>query len=689
MKKILLLAVLLFTAIAYAQDPAAVLNKDHKVDSSKVILPDSFYERQTQMITKLLSVNHYKKMPLTDSISSAVFDEYIKSLDFTKSYFLKEDIDSFEKYRFHFDEYLDSGKLDAPFEIFNVFKKRVSERIEYVKNLLKKEFDFTVKEVIQLDREKSSWAKTVDEVNELWRLRLKNDALIIVLGGKDWKKASSDLLKRYQNFHKLVLQYETEDVFAIFMNSFTQAFDPHTDYFSPAISENFNINMRLSLEGIGATLRQDGDYTTVANIVPGGPAAKSNLIHEDDRIIAVAQGEEGEFVDIIGWRLDDAIQLIRGKKGTMVRLQILEKEEGDNAIPKEIRIIREKVKLEEQAAKGETLNFEQEGKNFKIGVVKLPSFYIDFESMRQGKIDYRSTTRDVKDLISKFKDEKVDGVVIDLRGNGGGSLQEAIEMTGLFIKEGPVVQVKAPNNQIEVDRDPDPSIFYDGPLAVMVDRQSASASEIFAAAIQDYGRGLILGDNTYGKGTVQNIYDLNQVRLVSNRKFGQLKMTIAKFYRINGSSTQRKGVLPDIKFPSPFELDEFGENSYTTALQWDQIRTSDYIPVNEINKWIPLLQKKHESRVKNDVEYQILSDEFNEMKKARQQKEFSLNIDDRKAQREEAEARRKKRDEERAKLLGIKIEKKGEVSTSTTNQSDYQLKETGRILADLILSKVG
>ncbi|MCX7874762.1 MAG: carboxy terminal-processing peptidase [Melioribacteraceae bacterium] len=690
-KNLLIILLIINSAFLFGQNPELVLKKDHKIDSTKIIIPDEFYKREEQVIIQLLNFYHYKKQPLNDSLSSQIFDEYLKSLDFNKSYFLKSDIQKFEVFRNNFDDFLREGNLEIPFSIFNLFKKRVNERIEYIKSTLKNEFDFSINETYKPDREKEDWAKDEKELNELWRLRLKNEALGIILTGKDFQKAASDLLKRYQNFHKVILQYEAEDVFSIYINSFLQIIDPHTDYFSPVNSDNFNISMRLSLEGIGAQLRQEGDYTVVASIVPGGPAAKSKLLNEEDKIIGVAQGEDGEMVDVIGWRLDDTIQLIRGKKGTVVRLLILKKEEGDNAIPREIKLTRDQIKLEEQAAKSEILNFDHEGKNFKLGVIKLPSFYTDFEGQRLNKPDYKSTTRDVKNLIEKLKQEKIDGLLIDLRGNGGGSLQEAIQLTGLFIKEGPVVQVRNSNNIIEVNRDPDPSIFYDGPLAVIIDRFSASASEIFSAAIQDYGRGLIIGEKTYGKGTVQNLYDLGMMIRNNERKAGQLKLTQAKFYRINGSSTQRKGVTPDIQFPSQYDEDEFGESSRTSALPWDQINTTEFSKYMDLSKVIPLLSKKHEQRTKKDVEYQLIVEEINENKLARKQKEFSLNIEIRKAQKEEAEAKKKKRDDEKAKLLGIKIEDKKEVDNPNQNstKSDYQLKESGKILADFILAKVG
>ncbi len=688
MKKTLFVLIIA-AATVFPQNPEIVLNKDHKIDTAKVLVPENSYVRINQVITQLLSSYHYRKQNLNDSLSSAIFDQLLNNLDHNKLYFLADDIKSFEKYRFEIDDYLKTGKLDAPFEMFNLFKNRMNERMVYIHNRLKEEFDFNAEETIVLDRTEEPWAVSNSELDEVWRKRLKNDLLNLILTGKEYKDACDVLLKRYQNFHKIILQYEAEDVFSLYINSFTQVYDPHTDYFSPIASDNFNISMKLSLEGIGATLRSENDYTVVNTIVPGGPAYKSGLIKEEDKIIAVAQGDKGEFIDIIGWRLDDAIQLIRGKKGTVVRLQILKASDGVNASPTEIKIVRDEVKLEEQAAKSEILNIKENDVNFKLGVIKLPSFYTDFEGQRNGKPDYKSTTRDVKEILKKFHQENVDGVIIDLRNNGGGSLQEAIQLTGLFIKDGPVVQVKNSSNIIEVNRDPDPTILYDGPLAVLVNRSSASASEIFSAAIQDYGRGIILGDNTFGKGTVQNLIDLNRSIPISNKKLGQLKLTIAKFYRVDGGSTQHKGVVPDIKFPSIYSHDEFGESSQKSALPWDQIQPAQYYKYDDISKFIPQLYSKHAERISKDPEYQLMINEIQDYKDNREKKEFSLNQKIRKEERDKAEEKRKQLEEEKAKITGIKIDDKKEVSTKESIITDYELKESGRILADLILAKVG
>ncbi|MCL4548959.1 MAG: carboxy terminal-processing peptidase [Bacteroidetes bacterium] len=688
-KNLTLLFVLVFTVLTWAQNPNEVLNKDHSIDTNKVILTNETFNRLGQVITQFISHYHYKKQPITDSLSTEIFKEYINNLDNNKLYFLASDMEGFAKYKDKLGEYLKDGDLTPAFEIFNVFKKRLNERMKYIDELLKEKFDFTKDESFTPNREKAEWAKTPVELDELWRKRIKNDELNMILSGKDVKNVAEVLAKRYHNYHKIILQYDGEDVFSLFINSFTQVYDPHTDYFSPAAAANFNISMKLSLEGIGASLRQDNDYTVVASIIAGGPASKSGLLKEEDKIVGVAQGDNGEMVDVIGWRLDDVIQLIRGKKGTVVRLQIQHAKDGPGDPPTTIRLVRDEVKLEEQAAKDEILNVQENGVNFKMGVIKLPSFYTDFEGQRLGKPDYKSTTRDVRAILSKFKKEKVDGVIVDLRNNGGGSLQEAISLSGLFIKDGPVVQVKNSANMVEVDKDPDPNIVYDGPLAVVVNRFSASASEIFAAAIQDYGRGLILGSNSYGKGTVQNMIDLNRSIMASDKNLGQLKLTIAKFYRITGSSTQRLGVKPDISFPSPYSAKEFGESSQPSALPWDQIQPSQFTRFGNLSKIIPKLEAKHDERIKTDPEYQYLLEELREFNENHDRKTISLNEKVRKEEREKNEAIRKQREEELAKSLGIKIENKKEVDAAVSNTKDYELKESGRILADLILSKVG
>jgi len=472
------------------------------------------------------------------------------------------------------------------------------------------------------------------------------------------------------------------------MNSFTQAIDPHTNYLSPVTSDNFKIDMSLSLEGIGARLQTEDDYTKVAEIIPGGPADKSGLLKADDKIIGVAQGEDGEFEDIIGWRITDAVKLIRGAKGTLVRLQILKSGSDLNAKPIEISLIREKVKLEDQAAKGSVLEIMNDEKPFRIGVIDIPKFYNDFEGQRNGDGNYKSTTKDVKNILDSLKSENVDGVIIDLREDGGGSLQEAIELTGLFIKNGPVVQVKNSEGNIDIAKDPDPSIVYDGPLAVLVNRFSASASEIFSGAIQDYGRGLIIGEQTYGKGTVQNLIDLNRLSSQKNLNLGQVKLTIAKYYRVNGGSTQNLGVVPDISYPTMIDPKDFGESSEPSALPWDEIKSADFNRYADLTKLLPEINKKHLQRISSNKDFQNLIEDIQIYKENKKKTFISLNEDIRKEEKQKEEQRKLERDEK------IKTDDETEildeeVPVIKNDKTDYILDETAKIISDYILMSIG
>ena len=654
------------------------------IDSTKVIEPLSFHPQINKMITRLFLRYHYKKINLNDSLSSVIFDNYIKMLDYNKLYFLQSDINEFEKDRYKFDDYLILGKLMPAYRIFNTYKKRMNERIKYILKRLKKGFDFTKDEYYIYDREKEPWAKTEKELNEIWRRKLKNEALSLKLSGKKWDKIVETLTKRYENYHRAILQYKPEEVFELYMNAFADAIDPHSNYLRPTTSETFDIRMKLSLEGIGATLRTENDYTKVVSIVPGGPAYKADNIHADDKIIGVGQGKDGEIVDVIGWRIDDVVHLIRGPKGTIVRLAIIKGDKTIDSAPDTISILRDKVKLEEQAAKKEIINIKENGKEYKIGVIDIPTFYVDFEARRKGDPDYKSTTRDVRKLIKELKEENVDGLIIDLRNDGGGSLDEAISLTGLFIKEGPVVQVRRSNGEVNVEKDPDPNIVYDGPLAVMVNRYSASASEIFSAAIQDYGRGIIVGEQTYGKGTVQNLIPLDRFVPSAGDKSGQLKLTIAKFYRINGGTTQSLGVVPDIALPSPVNPSEYGESAEPSALKWDKIKSAEYQKYGDFKNILPILKKKHLERIKNEKEFIYLQEDIEEYKRTKDKKKISLNEEKRKAERAKTEAKKKAREKEREKYTTKeKIDGK-EVVKKDLKIKDPFLEETGHILADLI-----
>lgn len=691
MKKLLIAAIVIIAAnFLIIRSSQIFTHEKGSSDTSKVVQAEEIFSQENQIINTILSRYHYNKFQLGDSLSSVIFDRYIKSLDPSRSYFLKSDIDEFEAFRYKIDDFLKLGELNPAFTIFNRFKERLNERIDFVQNILTEEFDFTKDEYYQIDREDADWLISANDANEIWRLRVKNDALNLKIAGKEWSAIQETLKKRYESYRKAVVQYNSEDVFQLYMNSYTEALDPHTNYFSPMTSENFNIDMSLSVEGIGAQLQNEDEYVKIAEIIPGGPAAKSGLLFADDKIVGVAQGIDGEMIDIIGWRVNDAVKLIRGEKGTTVRLSILSASDGVNALPKEITLVREKVKLEEQAAKKSMLELLKDGKPYRIGVITIPKFYSDFEAQQRGEKDYKSTTRDVKKILAELKEEKVDGVIIDLRNDGGGSLNEAIDLTGLFIKDGPVVQVKNSDGSIEVGEDPDPNIVYDGPLAVIVNRFSASASEIFAGAIQDYGRGLILGEQTYGKGTVQNLIDLNRLMPSSKDKLGQVKLTIGKYYRITGGSTQNLGVIPDILFPSAFDAHEFGESSEPSALPWDQIKSSQYQMFGDLKMNLSKLKSLHEDRIKTDPEFDFLLEDIQLYKDSKSKKIISLKETIRRQEKEESDERSFQRENERRKLKGLSLLKKGEVDTTQKEkESDPILNESGNILVDLISLSIG
>ncbi len=652
-------------------------------DTTKIIQPLKYHPLEEQLLTSLLARYHYKKFDLNDSLSHVIFNRYLDALDKGKNYFLRSDIESFKTNEFNIDDFLIKGDVQFFYDVFNVYTKRLNERVHFIDSLLDKEFDYTKDENFEFNRDKADWAKNKSELDELWRKRLKNDALTYKLNGKDWAFIQKTLKKRYNNFLNFLNQYNSEDVFQLAMNSFTEAIDPHTNYFSPETSDNFKIDMSLSLEGIGARLQTDDDYTKIVEIIPGGPAAKSKLLRADDKIVGVAQ-EDGEFEDVIGWRINDVVKLIRGPKGSKVRLQIIPAGSALNIQPKEITLIRDKVKLEEQAAKSSVLDFTNDNQKFRIGVIDVPKFYNDFEGQRNGDGNYKSTTKDVRLILDSLKRKNVDGIVIDLRDDGGGSLEEAIELTGLFIKDGPVVQVKNSDGSVEVADDPDTNIIYNGPLAVLVNRFSASASEIFAGAIQDYGRGLIIGEQTYGKGTVQNLIDLNRLSSNGKKDFGQVKLTIAKFYRITGGSTQNLGVVPDIQFPAYVDADEFGESSEPSALPYDQIQSTKFKRYSDLNKLIPLLNQKHLDRTANDKDFNKLIEEIKIYKENKNKNFISLNEDVRKKEKEQEDQKKFEiNDQEDVDLID------GELPANQDKKNDYILNETAKILSDYIVMTVG
>jgi carboxyl-terminal processing protease len=685
MKAIPIIILIIITANFFLAEPnKSITNADDNSDTLRIIEPKNHFTIENQLVTTMLSRYHFKDFAINDSLSSLIFDKYLKSLDYSKVYFYKSDISSFEKDRFAFDDYLLKGNIQPFFDIFNLYEKRMLERMDYVDTILSEGFDFTENDSAEINRDNSSWAASTEEMNELWEARVKNDALGLHLAGRTQEEIKTNLKKRYDNFSRALYQYNSEDVFQIAMDAYTSSIDPHTNYLSPVTSENFKIDMSLSLEGIGARLMSEDGYTKVVEVIPGGPAFKSKEIAVDDRIIAVAQGDTGQYVDVIGWRITEVVKLIRGPKETTVRLQILRAKNGVDAKADEISLVREKVKLEDQAAKKKIIEVNNNGMAYRIGVITIPNFYTDFDGSRNGDENSKSTVVDVKNLLGELENEKVDGVVIDLRNNGGGALTEAIDVTGLFIDNGPVVQVKNADGMVEVGEDMNPALIYGGPLAVMVNRFSASASEIFAAAIQDYQRGIVVGEQTYGKGTVQNLINLNQISRNSGNKFGQLKLTIAKYYRINGGSTQNLGVVPDISFPAYIDPKEFGESSQTSALPWDQINATDYRLFGNLNKFIPELKDESEKRREEDIEFQFLLEDIEEYRKAKAQKFISLNEEIRKKKKEADEEIEFQRENERRQKKGLKLLDKGEVPDEKEEEEDIFLTETAMILTDMI-----
>ncbi|HVO73856.1 MAG TPA: carboxy terminal-processing peptidase [Ignavibacteriaceae bacterium] len=685
MKKIALLLSLTLAAIFFANPFEIKHTYVSSNDTLRTLQPRSYYSEEDKLINTILNRYHYRKFQLNDSLSSVIFDRFIKSLDFNRSYFLESDIENIEKYRNELDDDLKEGNLEPAYEIFKLYRDRVNERIDFVNQILKNEFDFTINETFQADREKADWPAGMHEMDEIWRKRVKNDALNLKLSGKNWDSSVETLKSRFENLRRAVNQYNDEDVFQLLMNSYTESIDPHTNYLSPNVSDNFKIDMKRSLEGIGAQLQTEDEYTKVADLIPGGPAYKSKLLHRNDKIIGVAQGEEGEMVDVIGWRITDVVQLIRGPKGTVVRLQILPAEEGSKAVAKEIKLIREKVTLEDQSAKKDILEIDQNNHHYKFGIITVPAFYIDFEEQQRGEKNYKSTTRDVRKLLKELKAENVDGILIDLRNNGGGSLSEAVQMTGLFIKDGPVVQVRNADGSVDVDEDPSSDIAYSGPLAVLVNKFSASASEIFSGAIQDYGRGLIIGEQTYGKGTVQNLIDLNRLMGKPSEDLGQVKLTIAKYYRITGGSTQNLGVIPDISFPSAIDSEEFGESSEPSALPYDRINSTKFTKAGDLQDVLSELLKKHRERVKNNPEYNLLLQDIDELKTQKENKFVSLNESIRKKEKDDLEDKRFRLENEWRSKQGLKLLQKGEKAPEEENKkSDFILDEGANILADLI-----
>ncbi|MBT6065788.1 MAG: PDZ domain-containing protein, partial [Proteobacteria bacterium] len=558
---------------AFALGAAVLLT--HSIAQSDEALPllepDAQHSRSLKLINYFVERYHYQKTRLDDSLSSQILDRYLNALDNSRAYFTSSDIEAFESFRFSLDNSLLSNNANPFYEIFNVYQERVLDRLEFAISQLNQSFDFSINEDYQFDRDEAPWAIDTAELDELWRKRVKNDVLTLKLEGKSDDDIIDTLRDRYSQQERRTRQISSQDVFQTAINAYMTSIEPHTGFFSPRATENFKIRMSLSLEGIGAVLQMEDEFTVVQRVVPGGPAELEGNLKAGDRIVGVGQGSDDAIVDVVGWRLDDVVDLIRGAKGTIVRLQIRPDPKSGTPESKLLAITRDQIKLEEQAAQKSIIEIQDGDRHHRIGVIDIPTFYIDFDARARGDENFRSTTSDVRRLITELEGDQIDALIIDLRGNGGGALSEATALTGLFIESGPVVQVRDARGRTRINRDPENDLAYAGPLAVVVDRDSASASEIFAGAIQDYRRGIILGEDTFGKGTVQNLIDLDRYAEDSNVPLGQLKVTIAQFFRVSGASTQHRGVTPDIQIPSAQVINEYGERSLKNALPWDEI----------------------------------------------------------------------------------------------------------------------
>lgn len=691
-------AALVFTFGLLLAPPYSVLAKSKAIESAALSVtansgtlfkPETKQSEAIQEIVRTLKKYHYKSVELNDDFSTKVLDQYLKTLDPARSHFLQSDINEFQKYRYAFDDDLKDGKLDNAFAIYNRFYQRRIERLEYMLALvpvIKKDFDFTKQAYLELDREDMAWLANLDEAHTLWWQLVKNDVLNQRISGKAIDEITPVLKKRYQDQLNLLNKTHNSDVFEYFVTAFTHSYDPHTDFFPPRESENFDIHMKLSLEGIGALLQREEEYVKVVRLITGGPAERSKLLKPADRIVGVGQGLTGEIVDVTGWRLDEVVEMIRGPKGSVVRLNIIPADATDLNQTKVIQLARDTVKLEEQSAQKKVIEIERGNTTYKVGVIELPTFYVDFQAFWAGDPDYRSSTRDVEKLLGELKEEQIDALIVDLRNNGGGSLQEANDLTGLFIPSGPVVQIRNARNKIETLEDHNPKVAYSGPLAVLVNRLSASASEIFAGAIQDHGRGIVIGSQTFGKGTVQNMKDLTKLEA------SQLKYTQAMFYRISGASTQERGIMPDIIFPELLNKNEIGESSLPEALPWDKIAPAEYQKLSDLGPIIGQLAQKHQQRIADNPDFNYLNERLTFLMETRNKTRTSLNEEERLRERHLAEKRLLEMENRRRESKGLEpfktfaeLEDSQESEENRKPPTDvFMLEEAGNILLDWI-----
>jgi len=648
-----------FDKTLYAKEIAVDLSGADSNTSIRLpdpLSPEEGYRHTCQAIVRTLKYHHYNYQKIDDRLSDIVFERYLLALDTRKINFLSSDIEEFDSIRYGIDDALKKGDTNFIFLIFNKYRNRAVERISFMIHQVKSDLNninFDKKESLEKDREESAWLRDKDEQVYLWKKYFKYDVLNLMLAEKQSVEIQNTLEKKYRNQLKRLMQLDSEDAFSIFINALSHCYDPHTSYLSPRSTKNFNIMMSLSLEGIGAVLQREDEYTKVVRLIPAGPADKSKCISPGDFIVGVGQNENGEIVDVIGWRLDDVVELIRGPEKTVVRLELIPSNAIDEYHREVIRIVRDTVRLEEQAVRSKVIDIKKDGLSVKIGIISIPSFYVDFDGYESGKKNYKSTARDVYRILKEMARQGVDGILVDLRDNGGGALKEAISMTGLFIKKGPIVQLRDNRGNIKVYPDPDPEIRYNGPLVVLVNRLSASASEIFAGAIQDYNRGVIIGSRTYGKGTVQAIEKLPK---------GQLKLTNAIFYRASGESTQHRGIVPDIIYPSIYDNENIGESALKNAIPWDKIHAAEFSPRNDILSEKHLLKSRHKNRVKDDLGFDYLESAIQHLKEVRRKKEVTLN----KAEREKGWKKAESLMKDMEEIKKTAIEKAGHMKELTT-----------------------
>ncbi|WP_018410513.1 carboxy terminal-processing peptidase [Methyloversatilis thermotolerans] len=660
--------------------------------TSPVLQPVESHALAAQASAELLSRFHYQNVPLDDALSSRILDRYIKTLDPERVYFLQSDIDAFNSVRTRLDDAIRQQNLIAPFAIYARYSQRLTDRLNEARAMLDKGFEFDRKESYRYVRTDAPWASSESELRDIWRKRVKNDWLRLKLAGKDDAAIRDTLTKRYDLALARAARAKSDDVFQIFMNAYAESIEPHTNYLGPRAAEDFSINMKLSLVGIGAVLQERDEYVTIRELVAGGPAARSDAIKIGDRIVGVAKDDKTPMADVVGWRVDDVVALIRGAKDTVVQLDILAADAGPDAKPKRIKLVRDTIRLEKQAASKSVIEAGPD-KSQRVGVITLPSFYQDSEAKSRKDADFRSASRDVARLIQELKADKVSAILIDLRNNGGGSLDEAVRLTGLFIDRGPVVQQRNSKGQIRIEQDTEAGVAWEGPLGVLINRASASASEIFAAAIQDYGRGIVIGETSFGKGTVQTLLDMDEMAKSKKPTYGELKLTIAQFFRINGGTTQLRGVTPDLHLVDTMDHEKVGESSYDNPLPWTQIMPADYKPVGRPQEVLPLLAQRHASRIANDAGYRSLLDDVADMDKLRKRTEISLNVDERRKEREEQEQKLKARaairdDDEEAVVRDDGLQA-GERSLSAELEAEKKRKAARDVLLDEAASVMG